>query len=163
MISLGNAALKCHKLYGIIFEYKVKHKKISGYLTCGEEVREEEVDEAVDGGSAAAVAVVAIMDDVLVFCHQLPISTFELLEGGFVEVGIFVEGAAGLMVDDVMDFVVVLNVVMAVVEGVTGLLMEVVDVMAVAVADVVSLTVVVDDFSTLAGLVGPAEVTGALV
>lgn len=122
------------------------------------------MDEAVDGGSAAAVAVVAIMPDVLVFCHQLPISTFELLEGGFVEVGSFVEGTAGLLMDDVMDFVVVLNVVMAVDEGVTGLLMEVVDAMVVVVADVVvSLTVVVDGFSALAGLVGPAEVTGALV
>lgn len=124
------------------------------------------MDEAVDGGSAADVTAVAIMDVVLVFCHQLPISTFELLEGGFVEVGIFVEGITGLMVGDVMGFTVVLEVVMAEteVEGVTGLLMEVVDAMVVAVADVVvSLTVVVDGFSALAGLVGAAEVTGALV
>lgn len=126
------------------------------------------MDEAVDGGSAAVVAVVVIMPDVLVFCHQLPISTFKLLEGGFVGVGIFVEGVPGLMVDDVMDFVVVLNVVTAVDVGVTGLLMVVVDVMAVAVAvavaDVaVGLTVVVVGFSALAGLVGAAEVTGALV
>lgn len=133
---------------------------------------EEDVDEAVDGGSGLCSALVAtgdtIMAVVLVFCHQLPISILELPTEDFVEVdgfvegtAGFVEGTAGFVEGDVMGFPMALDVVVDVADDVMGLV-EVEDGADVAEGEA-GFMVVTAGFSALAGLVGVTVVTVALV